>query len=82
MAKKLTKKLTKIVKNTTTKSIWKLYAITVSAPIERLLSINFQALQTGVLFEFGQGGALFKLALYLLIYEQHLANFLFLILAS
>ena len=55
---------------------------TVSAPIERRRSINFWALQTGVLFEFGQGGALFKLALYLLIYEQHLANFLFLILAS
>ena len=55
---------------------------TVSAPIERWRSINFWALQTGVLFEFGQGGALFKLALYLLIYEQHLANFLFLILAS
>ena len=38
---------------------------TVSAPIERRRSIKFWHLQTGVLFELGQSGALIKLALYL-----------------
>ena len=38
---------------------------TVSTPIERRRSIKFGRLQTGVLFELGQSGALIKLALYL-----------------